>query len=128
MALTAFQISNLKHLAAGGDMYAKAIMSGGSDLTLTAGAEAANAIKVTGTIRDRAAQVLVTSIPVSGAGTMTDGGNGTVKAGSASKQVWVQPDATGSFQLDVLNAIAEQNLIVAQSSNGDITMLVLTFA
>jgi methionine synthase I (cobalamin-dependent) len=128
MALSANVMAYLKHLAAAGDMMAKALIEGSSDLKLSAGAESSDVIKVTGQVTDKAGQVVVKSIPVSGEGTMTDGGAGTIVAGSGSKEVWVQPDATGKFELDVLNAAAENNLIVATTSNGDVSMLVLTFA
>lgn len=128
MALSANAMAYLKHLAAAGDIMAKALVEGSSDLKLSAGAEAANVIKVTGQVRDKATQVVVRSYPVSGAGTMTDGGAGTVLAGSASTAVWMQPDAQGKFQVDVLNIVAEQNLIVVETSSGDTSMLVLTFA
>jgi hypothetical protein len=53
---------------------------------------------------------------------------GTVKAGAASVEVWLQTTATGSFQLDVTNAAAEDNLIVATLDNGTVEMLKLTYA
>jgi methionine synthase I (cobalamin-dependent) len=128
MALSANIMAYLKHLAAAGDMISKALIEGSSDLRLSAGAEAADVIKVTGQVTDKASQVVVKSIPVSGEGTMTDGGAGTVVAGSGSKEVWVQPDATGKFELNVLNTAAENNLIMATTSSGDVSMLVLTFS
>lgn len=118
----------LRHLAASGDVVAGALVNGASDLTLSAGTESSNTIKVTGQVMDGAKTVVVESFPVSGAGTMTDGGAGSLKAGSGTKKVWLTPDASGKFELNVLNAVAEANLIIATSSNGDVTMLELTFA
>lgn len=127
----------LRSLADRGDKVASmlfAFLNNTYYLALSAGAEAANVIKVTGQVKDQDGQavagvknVLVTSKPVSGAGTMVDGGNGTVKAGSASTSIWMQTDANGSFQVDVTNVVAEDNLIIAELDNGTTEMLVLTY-
>ena len=127
--------ATLKHLAAAGDMTAKALVEGVKDILLTAGVEAVNVIKVSGRIVDGVGNpkpgvqnILAVSKPVSGVGTMTDGGAGTIIAGSASVSVWMQTDATGAFQLDVLNAVAEVNLVQVTTDNGDVAQIVLTFA
>lgn len=131
-------LASLRNHAAAGNEAAAALMALLDNtfyVALTAGVEAANVIKVTGQVTDQDGQavagvkdVLVKSIPVSGAGTMTDGGTGSIKAGSAATETWVQTDANGNFQLDVLNAVAEDNLIVAHLDNGTTEMLKLTFA
>jgi hypothetical protein len=135
MAIKAQVAAQLKALAAAGDMMAKAVVENTQDIKLSAGAEASNVIKVTGQILDGAGNpeagvkdVVVKSYPVSGAGTMADGGAGVVKKGAASTEVWMQTDANGKFELDVTNAAAEDNLIVAQTGDGDVAMLKLTFA
>lgn len=104
-------------------------------VSMTAGAEAANVIKVTGQVKDQdgnnvagVKNVLVKSKPVSGAGGITDGGSGSIKAGSTTTEAWVETDANGAFQVDITNAIAEDNLIVAELDNGTTEMIKLTFA
>ncbi len=123
-----------------GDIIAQAlmaIMNGTRWCRLTAAAEntGANTITVTGQIMDQdgnpvagVANVVLESIPVSGAGTMTDGGAGTFKTGSGTTKVWLQTDSTGAFVVVVLNAAAEDNLLVAETDNGEAEMLKLTFA
>ena len=135
MALSNSQKATLKHLAAAGDMTAKALVDGVKDMVLSKAVEAANVIKVTGQMVDGAGNpmmgvqnVLIQSMPIAGAGTMTDGGAGVVKAGSASLSMWMQTDATGKFQVDVLNVVAEDNLVQVTTDNGDVAQLVLTFA
>lgn len=135
MAIKSDVAVKLKALAQAGDMVAAAIVENTRDISLSAGTESANVIKVTGQILDGAGvpakgvkEVLVTSVPVSGAGTMTDGGSGSVVVGSASTSVWMVTDSTGKFQVDVLNAAAEANLVKAETADGDVAMLRLTFA
>lgn len=127
--------AQLKTLAAQGDKISQALLSANHDIALTAGVETSNVIKVTGQVTDGVGNpvpgvrdVLVTSVPVSGAGTMTDGGFGTFKVGSATKSVWLQTDSNGKFQVDVLNIVAEDNLIQAIAPDGDVQFLKLTFA
>jgi len=135
MALSPNAKLRLAELAKQGDMVAQALSADAQDIVLTAGVEAANVITVTGQIVDGLGtpiagvqNVVVTSIPVSGAGTMTAGGTGTVKAGSASKEVWIQTDATGKFSVGVLNVAVEDNLVRAVTANGEVAMLKLTYA
>lgn len=137
MALNARVAAQLKSLADAGDMMAKALVQGVMDCKLTAAAEntGANTILVSGQLVDGVGNpvagvknVLVKSVPVSGAGTMTDGGAGAVVAGSASTEVWMTTDATGKFEVTVLNAAAEQNLLQVTMDNGDVAFIVLTFA
>lgn len=135
MALSNSQKATLKHLAAAGDMTAKALVDGVKDMVLSAAAEVADSIKVTGQMVDGAGNplmgvqnVLVQSVPVSGTGLLTDGGAGVAKAGSGSTSMWFETDATGKFQVDVANAVAEQNLVQVTTDNGDVAQIVLTFA
>lgn len=136
MALNARVATQLKSLADSGDMMAKALVEGVLDCKFTVAAEntGANTILVTGQLVDGVGNVvsgvknvLITSKPVSGAGTMTDGGAGAVVAGSASVSCWMTTDAAGKFQVTVLNAAAEVNLIMVQMDNGDVAQVVLTF-
>lgn len=132
------KLAMLRSLADRGDQASAALMALLDNtfyVAMTAGAEAANVIKVTGQVTDQDGQavagvknVLVKTKPIVGAGTMTDGGTGSIKAGSASTEVWVETDANGNFQVDVLNATAEDTLIVAELDNGTTEMLKLTFA
>lgn len=122
-----------------GDQIAQAlmaIMDGTHWVRLSAAAEntGANTITITGQIMDQdgkvvaaTAQVVIESIPVSGAGTITIGASGTLKAGSATKKVWVTTTSGGAFQIVVLNAAAEDNLIVATTDNGETEVLLLTY-
>lgn len=129
----------IRNLASRGDVVAQAlmaIMDGTHWVKLTAAAEntGANTITITGQVCDQdgqnvaaTAQVVVESIPVSGAGTMTVGSSGTIKNGSGTTKVWIQTDSTGKFQLVVLNAAAEDNLIIATADNGEAEVLKLTY-
>lgn len=135
MAINTQIAAQLKSFAAAGDVVAKALVENVKDVRLTAGTEAANVIKVTGQILDGAGNVvqgvknvLVRSYPVSGAGTLTDGGAGLIKVGSASTTAWFQTDSTGKFEANVTNVVAEDNLVEAVTADGDVAMLVLTFA
>jgi hypothetical protein len=129
----------IRSYALRGDVTAQAIMAimdGTRWVKLTAAAEntGANTITITGQICDQdgqnvsaTAQVVLESIPVSGAGTMTIGASGTLKAGSGTKKVWIQTSSTGAFQVVVLNAAAEDNLIIATTDNGESEVLKLTY-
>lgn len=135
MGLSVSQKATLKHLAAAGDMTAKALVDGVEDVSLSAAAEVADSITVTGQLVDGAGNpkmgvknILVTSVPVAGTGLLTDGGDGVAKAGSGTTQMWFQTTAAGKFQVAVANANAEQNLIQVTTDNGDVAQLVLTFA
>ena len=135
MKLSTSNLATLKHLADSGDLTAKALVGAAKDIVLTAAAEAANKIVVTGQIVDGANQpvagvqdVVITSIPVSGAGTISDEGAGTILAGATSKQAWMQTDATGKFVIGITNIVAEKNLVQVATANGDVALLVLTFA
>ena len=132
-------LATLRSLASRGDQMASVLMNFFDNTyfcVLSAGAEASNVIRITGQVKDQDGQnvagvkdIIVTSFPVSGAGTMAAvASQGTVKFGGGTKQVWIQTTATGSFQLDVTNAAAEDNLIKTELDNGTIEMLKLTYA
>lgn len=136
-------VATLRSLADRGDLFATSLMAFFNNTyyaSLTPGAEAgggaaANTIRVAGRIKDQdgnnvtgVKNVLITTKPVSGAGTITDGGPGVVVAGSASTSCWMTTDATGAFTFDVLNAAAEQTLVKVELDNGTTELLVLTFA
>lgn len=132
-------LAQLRHEAQTNNYHALAILALFDNTyfcVMTAGVEASNVIRITGQIKNQEGQsvagvkdIFVKSLPVSGAGTMAAvASNGTVKAGAASKEVWVQTIANGSFQLDVTNTAAEDNLVVATLDNGTVEMLKLTYA
>lgn len=136
-------IGHIRSLAKQGDHNAivlMALLDNTFFLEMVPGAEAgggaaANSIRVACQVRDQdgnavagVKNVLITSKPVSGAGTITDGGAGAVVAGNASVSCWMTTDAAGALQFDVLNAAAEVNLVKAELDNGTTELLVLTFA
>ena len=59
---------------------------------------------------------------------MTVGANGAAKAGSGTTEAWFQTDANGALDVDVLNAAAEDNLLVFDMDDAMTESLVLTFA
>lgn len=136
-------IALVRSFAQRGDKLAEVLMALLNNtyyVSMTASAEAgggaaANSIRITGQVKDQdgnnvagVKNVLITSIPVSGAGTITDGGAGAVVAGGTSKQCWMTTDANGAVQFDILNAAAEKNLVMVQLDNGTVELLELTFA
>lgn len=136
MALPTRIAAYLKNLAKGGDMSAKALVENATDITMSAGAEAANIIKVTGQIKDGVgnpkagvANVLIKAVG-SSLLTLADGGSGTVKAGGGTVECWMQTDSAGAFQVDVAQTTAPAGdyLIQATTDDGDVAMLAITFA
>jgi len=136
-------LAAVQSLANRGDNLATVIMSMLNNtyyLAMVPGAEAgggaaANSIRVACQVRDQDGSavagiknILITSKPIAGAGTITDGGAGAVVAGSASVSCWMTTDANGALQFDVLNASAETNLVKAELDNGTTEIIVLTFA
>ncbi len=136
-------LTMVRSLAARGDNLAAALMAlmdntyyvSMTSSTEAGGGAAANSFRITGQIKDQdgnnvagVKNVLITTYPVSGAGTVTDGGAGAVVAGGTSKACWMTTDATGLVQFDVLNAAAEKTLVVVQLDNGTTEMLELTYA
>lgn len=135
-------LANIRSEAARGNHIAQVLMSMLDNtrfLAMTAGAEgatAANVIRLVCQVTDQdgnkvagVKDVLLTSKPIAGAGTMAIGGGvGTAKAGSASTSLWAQTTSAGLLQVDVTNASAEDNLIMAQLDNGTTEILKLTYA
>jgi hypothetical protein len=137
--INADALAQLKHFADAGDKIAMGIVGLFEQtffVQLTPGTEGSNKIRISGQVVNQegkkvagARDVLVSSVPISGAGTLaqvTD--HGTVKAGGGTTQAWVLTLADGSFQLDVSNTAAEDNLIKTELDNGTVDMLKLTFA
>lgn len=128
----------VRNLAQRGDTHAQAIMALMDNtyyLAMTAAAEAANSITVTGQVKDQdgnnvagVKNILFQSKAPTGTGNLSDGGNGTVSAGAASPSLWMKTDSTGSVQVAVANANAEETLLVANLDNGTTEMILLTFA
>lgn len=136
--VTADILAKLKHFSDSGEVGAvvlQAICDGTKVLTLTVGVEATNVINIAGQVSDldgtpptAAVDLLITSTPQSGAGTMViHGGIGTAKVGSGTKSLWLATTAAGAFSIDVTNAAAEDNLISFQLDNGQVEAVKLTY-
>jgi len=132
---------NLKSFAARGSGEAAVVSAMLDNIKVMAftqdaeGDTVANVIRVSlqvtdmdGTPISAVTNILATSVPESGAGTMTVGAVGAVKAGTASKEAWFQTDANGALDIDLLNAAAEDNLLSLQMDDGTVEQLVLTYA
>lgn len=137
ITVSADLVAKLKHFSDAGDVQAsilQSLLASIRTLDLTAAAENANTIAVTGQVRDAegnaiaaVVDVILTSFPIAGAGTLTLT-TGTVKVGSGTKQAWIQTDATGKFVAVIANVVAEDNLLVAQLDNGETEAIKVTFA
>jgi hypothetical protein len=137
-SLDANLLAQVRSLSDRGDLLSKALMAfldNTYQITLTAAAEASNSITVTGQIKDMDGQnvagtkdILITSKAPTGTGNLSDGGNGTVTAGSGSASCWMKTDANGNFQVAVANLNAEQTLVLVQLDNGQVESITLTFA
>jgi len=135
-------LANIRSEAARGNYMAQVVMSFMDNtrfLAMTPGAEgatAANVIRLVCQVTDQdgnkvsgVKDVVLTSRPIAGVGTMTIGGAvGTAKVGSGTVSLWAQTTSTGLLQVDVLNASVEDTLITAQLDNGTIEIVKLTFA
>lgn len=113
--------------------------SSGLKITLSAAAEAANAIVVSGTVTDLAGnpvtaakQVVVRTLAVT-----ADKGDLTVTVGTSKKEfepatgenvAWIETTAAGAFAVSVANDVAEETLIYAMTEDGRVAALKLTFA
>ena len=138
LRLNSLQLARLKSFASRGVDEAaviSAILDGIKVLDFTVGAEATNVINVAAQVRDLDGSavagplnVRVVSIPIAGAGTMAIGTDGTAKAGSASTDLWLETEPDGSFDIDVTNIVAEENLLVFMLDDGLIETVKLTFA
>jgi hypothetical protein len=134
-------LAKVKHFSDGGDVIAQTlqtVMDSIRGLTLSIGTEgttAANVIRISGQVTDvdgtpvaAVIDMLITSTPIAGVGTMTIGTKGTLKKGSGTTTVWLQTNSSGAFEIDVLNASAEDNLIKFEFDNGEVEISKLTFA
>lgn len=99
------------------------------------GDTAANVIRISAQVQDMdgspvaaVVNILVDSVPVTGAGTLDAGALGTAIAGNGSKQVWFQTDASGALDVDVTNIAVSDNLVSFQLDDGVVEQIVLTFA
>lgn len=109
-------------------------------ISLSAAAEAANSITVSGTIKDgngnpvtAAKQVLVRSLAVTAdKGDLSDGGDGTLKKAvnpaTGENVAWMETTAAGLFQVAVANDAAEETLVQASTDGALTATLKLTFA
>ena len=130
----------LLHFSASAQNAADKADAGAYQVSLTAAAEAANSITVTGQVKDMnganvtsAANVLFWSLAVTdGAGDLSDGGDGTLKKASnpaaGANVAWMETTAGGSFQVAVANTNAEETLVWASVNGGPVSLLKLTFA
>lgn len=131
------QLAKVKHFSEGGDSIAQvlqAVLDSVRVLTITLGPETVNVIRVTIVVTEldggavkAATDVYLQSVPVSGVGTMTIGTKGTLKAGTGTKAVWGVTDATGTIEIDVLNAAAEDTLLTIETDNGESEIVKLTY-
>lgn len=132
MALSNRKLAQLRVLKRGGDISAEGILEGLPDLVLSKDVEgtvAANTIQVTGRLKDKAANVIFEVIDAGAGATATvAAASGTAKVGDGTTRVWLQPTAAGLFRVNVLDAAAEDVLVLVTTSTGDEAMLVLTFA
>jgi hypothetical protein len=108
-------------------------------VTLTAAAEAANAIVVTGAVTDLAGnavssakQVMIRTLAVT-----ADKGDITVTTGTSKKEfepatgvneAWVTTTSAGAFVFSVANDVAEDTLVQVTTEDGVSALLKLTFA
>ncbi len=109
-------------------------------ITLSAAAEQADSITVSGTITDRrgkavsvAKEVLIETLAVTAdKGDATDGGDGTtVKAfnpATGANLLWMATTSAGLFQFAVANNVAETTLVRVSAENARPAILKLTFA
>ncbi len=127
----------IRSLASRGDTHAIAIMALMDNTyycSMVAGTEAANSITVTIQVKDQDGQnvsgikdVLVKTKPVAGTGLITDGGNGTISAGSGTTEAWCKTDVNGNLQVAIANVNAEGTLVVTTLDNGTSELLALAF-
>ena len=132
-------LAELRHFATGGDKMSQvlvAILAGTYSAQMSAGVEAGNVIRVSGQVQaqDGTPQagtfgILLKSYPPAGAGTMAVvASNGTAKKGSGTTELWLETKSDGSFKVDVTDASVEDCLIRAETDNGEVELLKLTFA
>lgn len=107
--------------------------------TLSAAAESANAIVVTGQIKNLGTDVnvaIATEVVFRSLAVTADKGDLTVTTGTSNKVVnpatgenvaWITSDAAGAFVVSVANDAAEITLVSAAPDNGLVQMLKLTY-
>lgn len=129
----------LLHFDADAEGAAYALDSAQLQISLSAAAEAANAIVVSGVVKDMrgvavasAKQVLVRTLAVT-----ADKGDISVTAGTSKKIVnpatgenvaWIETTAAGAFAVSVANDAAEETLIQVSCDGALVATLKLTFA
>jgi hypothetical protein len=141
IVISADVLAKIKHFADGGDMIAtglQAIFDGVRTITLSKdveGTTAANTIRISGQVTEldgtlvkAVTDIFITSTPIAGVGTMTIGTKGALKKGTGTVAVWLQTNSSGAFEIDVLNASVEDNLVRFETDNGEVEVLKLTFA
>jgi hypothetical protein len=132
-------LAELRHFATGGDKMSQvlvAILAGTYSAQMSAAAEAGNVIRISGQVqaqdgtpKEGTFGILLKSYPPAGAGTMAVVSTfGTAKKGDASTELWLETKSDGSFKVDVTDASAEDVLIRAETDNGEVELLKLTFA
>lgn len=137
--LSADKKAMMRNLADRGDIVAQAIADQSQDVAFTVGAEGAdgaNLIRVTGQIVNGFGEpiagvqdIIVETLPVSGAGTISMvASSGTQKLAVSTKRNWIQTTAAGMFAIDVLDAAAEDCLVIVTTPNGDTAVVKITFA
>jgi hypothetical protein len=132
-------LAELRHFATGGDRMSQilvAILAGTYSAQMSAGVEGSNVIRVSGQVQAQDGTpmagtfgVLLKSYPPAGAGTMAVVSTfGTAKKGSGTTELWLETKSDGSFKVDVTDVSAEDCLIRAETDNGEVELLKLTFA
>jgi len=137
LVLNSQRLAQLKSFAQRGNIEAgiiSAMLDGARVLELSAGAEAANVIQVTGQLKDAdgsniaaVTDIKVRSTPIAGAGTVAVD-TGTAVVGDGTVDLWLKTDATGLFKVDVTNVVAEENHLEFVIDDGVSEVLILTFA
>lgn len=112
-----------------------AMMDGTKVIEFVIGVEAANVINVAGQVKDwdgspiaGVTDILIESTPIAGAGTVAIGGAGSSAVGDGTVKNWIKTDATGAFDVDVTNIVAEENHMRFSLDDGQVEIEVLTFA
>lgn len=134
MPLTTRKRAQLKALKRGGDMLAEAAIDSSKAVLMTLGAEAANAIAITGQVVDSAGNpvagvqnVVIDAFDGTPSATFTIT-TGTAKVGSGTLKLWLQTNAQGRFVVSLADAAVEEVLVTATVSGGVPSMIVATFA
>ena len=128
----------LEAATAGDQRKAVLVLGGAGDqgapfMTLTAGAEAANIIKVTAQLKNAnetnvAVATKVHVVTFDSGATLTDGGAGTMEVGTTTVEGMFTTDATGALVVDVTDTAAEDVVVKFTPERGVPTFITLTFA